>query len=69
MVISLQFLFVYVNNFPLLLSLQGCSMAIKLFLLKNIVWVGAVCIGLGITAVTEGLFLQKCLKDIFNFCL
>lgn len=30
---------------------QGCIMAIKLFLLKNLVWVGAVCIALGIGEV------------------
>ncbi|XP_020568013.1 CD63 antigen-like [Oryzias latipes] len=39
---------------------KGCSMAIKLFLLKNIVWVGAVCIGLGITAVF-GVLVGICL--------
>ncbi|XP_051273788.1 CD63 antigen-like isoform X1 [Dicentrarchus labrax] len=30
---------------------KGCVWAIKLFLLKNLVWVGAVCIALGVTEV------------------
>ncbi|XP_041829981.1 CD151 antigen-like [Melanotaenia boesemani] len=39
---------------------KGCLLAIKLFLLKNFVWVGAVCISLGVTevfGVVVGLFL------------
>uniref|UniRef100_A0A3B4VDX0 Uncharacterized protein n=1 Tax=Seriola dumerili TaxID=41447 RepID=A0A3B4VDX0_SERDU len=35
---------------------QGCTWAIKLFLLKNLVWVGAVCIALGV-AETELMLL------------
>uniref|UniRef100_A0A3B3DL50 Tetraspanin n=1 Tax=Oryzias melastigma TaxID=30732 RepID=A0A3B3DL50_ORYME len=39
---------------------KGCTMAIKLFLLKNIVWVGAVCIALGIAEVF-GVLVGICL--------
>lgn len=31
---------------------QGCLWAISVFLLKNLVWVGAVCIALGVTEVS-----------------
>uniref|UniRef100_A0A3B4VDY6 Uncharacterized protein n=1 Tax=Seriola dumerili TaxID=41447 RepID=A0A3B4VDY6_SERDU len=37
---------------------QGCTWAIKLFLLKNLVWVGAVCIALG---VLFGVLVGVCL--------
>ncbi|KAM4524003.1 CD63 antigen-like [Odontesthes bonariensis] len=39
---------------------KGCVIAIKQFLLKNLVWVGAVCIGLGIGEVF-GVILGLCL--------
>ncbi|CAG5905619.1 unnamed protein product [Menidia menidia] len=39
---------------------KGCTIAIKLFLLKNLVWVGAVCIALGIGEVF-GAILGFCL--------
>nr|XP_046233026.1 CD63 antigen-like [Scatophagus argus] len=39
---------------------KGCIQAIKLFLLKNLVWVGAVCIALGITEVF-GVLVGVCL--------
>ncbi|XP_040885097.1 CD63 antigen-like isoform X1 [Toxotes jaculatrix] len=39
---------------------KGCIWAIKLFLLKNLVWVGAVCIALGITEVF-GVLVGVCL--------
>ncbi|KAM7381548.1 hypothetical protein PAMA_012407 [Pampus argenteus] len=39
---------------------KGCIWAIKLFLLKNLVWVGAVCIALGVTEVF-GILVGVCL--------
>ncbi|XP_045924836.1 CD63 antigen-like isoform X2 [Micropterus dolomieu] len=39
---------------------KGCIWAIKLFLLKNLVWVGAVCIALGVTEVF-GVLVGVCL--------
>ncbi|KAM4525930.1 CD63 antigen-like [Fundulus diaphanus] len=39
---------------------KGCIAAIKLFLLKNLVWVGGVCIALGITEVF-GVLVGVCL--------
>ncbi|XP_032429935.1 CD63 antigen-like [Xiphophorus hellerii] len=39
---------------------KGCISAIKLFLLKNLVWVGGVCIALGITEVF-GVVVGVCL--------
>ncbi|MEQ2289330.1 hypothetical protein AMECASPLE_031828 [Ameca splendens] len=39
---------------------KGCISAIKLFLLKNLVWVGGVCIALGITEVF-GVLVGVCL--------
>ncbi|XP_007558426.1 CD63 antigen-like [Poecilia latipinna] len=39
---------------------KGCISAIKLFLLKNLVWVGGVCIALGITEVF-GVIVGVCL--------
>ncbi|XP_044034498.1 CD63 antigen-like [Siniperca chuatsi] len=42
------------------LHTKGCIWAIKLFLLKNLVWVGAVCIALGITEVF-GVLVGVCL--------
>ncbi|XP_056222343.1 CD63 antigen-like isoform X2 [Seriola aureovittata] len=39
---------------------KGCTWAIKLFLLKNLVWVGAVCIALGV-AELFGVLVGVCL--------
>ncbi|XP_070712306.1 CD63 antigen-like [Pempheris klunzingeri] len=39
---------------------KGCIWAIKLFLLRNLVWVGAVCIALGVTEVF-GVLIGVCL--------
>ncbi|KAM3849264.1 CD63 antigen-like [Diretmus argenteus] len=39
---------------------KGCIWAVKLFLMKNLVWVAAVCIALGITEVF-GVLLGTCL--------
>ncbi|XP_008277345.1 CD63 antigen-like isoform X2 [Stegastes partitus] len=39
---------------------KGCIWAIKLFLLKNFLWVGAVCIALGVTEVF-GVLVGVCL--------
>uniref|UniRef100_A0A3P8T797 Tetraspanin n=1 Tax=Amphiprion percula TaxID=161767 RepID=A0A3P8T797_AMPPE len=38
---------------------KGCISAIKLFLVKNLLWVGAVCITLGVTEVNN-ITLQCC---------
>ncbi|KAM9336791.1 CD63 antigen-like [Symphorus nematophorus] len=42
------------------LHTKGCTWAIKLFLLKNLLWVGAICIALGITEVF-GVLVGVCL--------
>ncbi|XP_054605739.2 CD63 antigen-like [Nothobranchius furzeri] len=39
---------------------KGCTGAIKLFLLKNLVWVGGVCINLGVTEIF-GILVGVCL--------